>query len=73
MVLSPAGLRPEQDYPGKDQQQHYITDPSSRQIGRYKIKNSQLSEENFKEKESLVTGFRWMPGAKTDWPTDYLS
>jgi hypothetical protein len=32
------------------------TDPSSRQRGRYKITNTQLSEGNFKEKEILVTG-----------------
>jgi hypothetical protein len=44
MVLSYAGLS------GEDQQQQYITDPSSRQRGRYKITNPQLSKENFKEK-----------------------
>jgi hypothetical protein len=32
------------------------TDPSSRQRGRYKIKNLLLSKENFKGKEKLVTG-----------------
>jgi hypothetical protein len=30
----------------------------------------QLSERNFKEKEILVTGPRWAPDTKTDWPTD---
>jgi hypothetical protein len=38
--------------------------------GRYKITNSQLSKENFKEKEKLVAGPRWVPDIKTDWPTD---
>jgi hypothetical protein len=56
MVLSPAGLRPERDCAGEALQQQYITDPTSRQRGRYKILNPQLSKENFKEKEKLVTG-----------------
>jgi hypothetical protein len=55
MILSHAGLRPERECAGKDQQQQQITDPSSRQGGRYKITNPQLSKENFKEKEKLVT------------------
>jgi hypothetical protein len=70
MALSPAGLRPERDCTGKNQQQQYITDPSSRQRGRYKITNPQLSKENFKEKEKFVAGPKWVPDAKTDWPTD---
>jgi hypothetical protein len=43
------------------------TDSFSRQRGRHKITNLQLSKENFKEKEKLVTG-TW-----TDWPTDRWS
>jgi hypothetical protein len=43
-----------------DQQQQYITDPSSRQRGYYNITNPQLSKENFKEKEKLVAGPRWV-------------
>jgi hypothetical protein len=50
-----------------------ITDPSSRQRGRYKITKSQLSKANFKEKEKSVTGPRWAPDTKTDWPTDCWS
>jgi hypothetical protein len=65
MVLSPAGLRLEGDWTGEDQQQQ-ITDPSSSQRGRYKITNPQLPKENFKEKEKLVTGPRWVPDTKTD-------
>jgi hypothetical protein len=42
--------------------------PSSRQRGRYKIINPQLSKENFKEKEKLVADPRWVPDTKTDWP-----
>jgi hypothetical protein len=68
MVLSPAGLRPERDCSGEDQQQQ-----SSRQRGRYKITNPQLSKKIFKEKEKLVAGPRWVPDTKTDWPTDYRS
>jgi hypothetical protein len=55
MILSPAGLRHELDCAGEDQQQQLITDPSSRERGRYKITNPQLSKDNFKEKEKLVT------------------
>jgi hypothetical protein len=40
---------------------------------RYKIINTQLSEGSFKEKEKLVTGPRWAPDTKTDWPTDCRS
>jgi hypothetical protein len=50
-----------------------MTDPSSRQKGRYKITNPQLSKENFKEEERLVEGPRWVPDTKTDWPTDCRS
>jgi hypothetical protein len=41
----------------------------SSQRGFYKITNPQMSEGNFKEKEKLVTGPRWAPDIKTDWPT----
>jgi hypothetical protein len=73
MVLSPAGLRPERDCAGEEKQQQYVRDPSSRQRGSYKITNSQLSKEKFKEKEKLVAGPRWVPDTKTDWPTDCRS
>jgi hypothetical protein len=33
----------------------------------------QLSKGNFKEKEKSVTGLRWAPDTKTDWPTDCRS
>jgi hypothetical protein len=33
-----------------------VVSKSSRQRGRYKITNPQLSKVNFKEKEKLVTG-----------------
>jgi hypothetical protein len=46
-----------------------ITDPTSRQRERYKITNSQLPKEYFKEKEKLVTDPRWVPDTKTGWPT----
>jgi hypothetical protein len=41
----------------------------TRQRGRYKITNPQLSKENHKEKEKLIAGPRWAPDTKTDWPT----
>jgi hypothetical protein len=73
MVLSPMGLRPEQNCAGKDYQQQQITDSSSSQRGHYKITNPQLSTENFKEKEKLVTGLIWVPNITTGWPTDCRS
>jgi hypothetical protein len=54
MVLSPVVLRPERAFTGESLQQHYVSDPSSRQRGCYKI-NPQLSKESVKEKEKLVT------------------
>jgi hypothetical protein len=51
MVLSPARLRPERDCTGDVQQQEQVTDPSSRQRGRYKITNAQLSKENQGERK----------------------
>jgi hypothetical protein len=44
------------DCAGEDQQQEYITDPSSRQRGRYKITNPLMSKENLKGEDKLVTG-----------------
>jgi hypothetical protein len=64
MVLSPAGLRPERNCTGEEQQQQQITDPSSRQRGRYKITKPQLSKENFKEKEKLIAGLFRSKGVK---------
>jgi hypothetical protein len=53
------------------QQQQYITDPSSRQRGHHKISNPQLSKENFKEKEKLVSGpdGDLTPGWLANWPS----
>jgi hypothetical protein len=45
-----------------------ITDPFSRQRGRYKITNRNCLKENLKEKEKLVAGPRWALDSKTDWP-----
>jgi hypothetical protein len=70
MVLSPTGLSRKRNCAGEVQQQQYITDPSSRQRGRYKITNLQLSKGNFKKKEKLVAGPSWVLDTKTDWPTD---
>jgi hypothetical protein len=47
-----------------------ITGQSSRQRGRYKITNPQLSKENFKEKEKLVTS---SDGGLTPEQTDQLT
>jgi hypothetical protein len=72
MAVSSAGLRPKSDCSGKAQKQFYSklqTRPLVRE-GATKITNTQLSEGNFKEKEKLVTGPRWAPDTKTDWPTD---
>jgi hypothetical protein len=50
-----------------------ITDPSSRQRGRYNITNSNCLKENLKEIEKMVAGPRWAPDTKTDWPTNCRS
>jgi hypothetical protein len=42
-----------------------ITDPSSRQRGRYEITNCNCLKENLKEKEKFVAGPRWAPDTKT--------
>jgi hypothetical protein len=75
MAVSSAGLRTKSDCSGKAKKELYkfIIDPSYRQRGRYKVTNPQLSKENFKEKEKLVTGPRWAPDTGTDWPTDCRS
>jgi hypothetical protein len=75
MAVSSVELRPKSDCSGKAQKQlyKYIIDPLSRQRGRYKLTKPQLSKGNFKEKEELVTGPRWAPDSRTDWPTDHRS
>jgi hypothetical protein len=40
-------------------------------IIEYIITNPQLSKENFREKEKLVTGPGWWPDTRTDWPIDH--
>jgi hypothetical protein len=62
MVMSPAGLGPEKDCPGEDQQQLQTTDPSSCQRGFY-IKNIIV---RVQLKKNLVVGLKG-PDAKTDW------
>jgi hypothetical protein len=52
MVASPKGLGPEKDCAGKDQQHIQKTDPTSRQRGRTKSTNPQLSDNN---KDLVVT------------------
>jgi hypothetical protein len=61
------------DCAGEDQQLQLITDPSSRQRGRYNITNSNCLQENLKKIEKLVAGPRWAPDTKTDWPTNCRS
>jgi hypothetical protein len=47
---------PKRDCPGEAQQQQQITDPTSRQKGRHKIRNPRLSKQNFKEKGNWSRG-----------------
>jgi hypothetical protein len=56
MVLSPTGLRHERKCVSEPKQHQKITYPSSRQRESHKITNPQLSKEDFKEKDKLVTG-----------------
>jgi hypothetical protein len=75
MAVSSAGLRPKSDCSGKTQKQLYSklqTRPLVRE-GATKEQIRNLSKRNFKEKEKLVAGPRWVPDTKTDWPTDCWS
>jgi hypothetical protein len=69
MVMSPAGLGPENDCAGEAQQQLYMADPSSRQTERPTSTNQQLSDSN----KNLVVSPRWVLYTKTDSPTDRRS
>jgi hypothetical protein len=66
MALSSAGLRLKSDCSGKAQKQYY-SKLQTRPLVREGAKG------NFKEKEKLVAGPRWVPDIKTDWPTDCRS
>jgi hypothetical protein len=75
MAASFVGLRPKSDCSGKAQKQLYSklqAHPLIRE-GATKLANPELSKENFKQKEKLVTGPRRVPDTKTDWPTDSRS
>jgi hypothetical protein len=69
MAMSPTGLGPENDCAGEDQQQLKITDPSSRQRGRPKSTNPQLSDNN----QDLNVSPKWVLYSKIDWPADRRS
>jgi hypothetical protein len=69
MATNPMGLGLENDCAGVGQQQLYTTDPSSRQRGRPKSTNPQLSDNN----RYLVVNPRWVLYSKTDWPADRRS
>jgi hypothetical protein len=69
VVVSPAGLGPEDDSAGEGQQQLSTTDPASRQRGHPTSTNPQLSN----SKKNLVLGPKRGLDTKTVWPTDRLS
>jgi hypothetical protein len=69
MATSPTGLGPENDCAGEGQQQLHTADPSSRQRGRTKSTNPQLSDNN----RDLVVSPRRVLYFKTDWLTDRRS
>jgi hypothetical protein len=57
-----------------------MTDLTSRQMTALartssysKLQTRPIVRENLKEIETLVTGPRWAPDTKTDWPTDCRS
>jgi hypothetical protein len=56
MATSPTGLGPENDCAGESQYQLQTADPSSRQRGRPKSTNPQLSDNN----KDLVVSPRWV-------------
>jgi hypothetical protein len=69
MATSPMGLEPENDCDGEGQQELLTTDPASRQRGRPKTTNPQLSDNN----KDLVVSPKWVLYSKTDWPADRRS
>jgi hypothetical protein len=68
MVMRPAGLGPENNYDGEDQQLS-TSDVSSRQRRCPTSTNPQLSDSN----KNLVLGPRWRFDTEIDWPTDRRS
>jgi hypothetical protein len=75
MAVSSARLRPKSDCPGKAQKQLYskLQTHSLIREGATIITKLHLPKGNFKEKEKLVMGPRWVPHTRTDWPTDWRS
>jgi hypothetical protein len=69
MATSPTGLGPENDCAGEGQLQLLTTDPSSRQRGRPKSTNPQLTDNN----KDLVVSPRRVLYSKRDWPADRRS
>jgi hypothetical protein len=69
MATSPMELGPENYCAGEDQLQLQTTDPSSRQRGRPKSKNTQLSGNN----KDLDVSPRRVLDSKKDWPADCRS
>jgi hypothetical protein len=61
VVKITARLGPENDCAGEAQKYLYITEPSYRQRGRPSSTNQQLTEDNEKRIEKLVTGRRSVP------------
>jgi hypothetical protein len=51
MVMSPAGFGADNDCAGEDQEQLYITDPSSRQRGCYIRTSVQLEKKSGRESQ----------------------
>jgi hypothetical protein len=73
MAVSSAGLRPKRDYSDKAQKQFTVNYRPVLSPERVLQNIPQLSDGNFKEKQKLVAGPRWVPDTKTDWPTDCRS
>jgi hypothetical protein len=69
MATSPMEVGPENDCAGEAQQELQTTDPVSRQRGRPKPTNPQLSDKN----KDLVVSPRWVLYSKTDWPAERRS
>jgi hypothetical protein len=71
VVVSSAGLGSESDCSGKAQKQLYSklqTHPLVREDAPHQeTRNYQTENKN------MVTGYRWEPDTKTDWPTDHQS
>jgi hypothetical protein len=69
MLMSPVRLKSAKSCAGNAQQKLKTTDPTSRQRGAPHQQTRNCLKIIKERRENLVAGPRWVPDAKTDWPT----